>query len=136
MTWHQAVWGYLMAAGLLWLSGKFLFAPGKKGPRKVFSLAYGILFFLLGSMLVLGQLFLEGPAQELANLSDAASLRGEPAPFSDSDKRFAAIWAAFWILFLLVFLVLALTLFIDLVKSRPKLQRRQSPLSPPFRGQS
>lgn len=128
MSWHQAIIGNLFAIFLIGLGIHFLGkgpAVFRNPPSRIhFVRIYGIFFIILGLMLGFAQLFLEEPAQRLADLSDAATLRGEPAPYSLEDRRLAAIWAIFWILFLLVFLALATTAFLDAMGNRKRFKPR------------
>jgi|GEM_PF-4359072 len=126
MTWHQAVIGTCFAVLLVALGIHFLASRQANADRCVFIRAYGIFFVILGGMLGFAQLFLEGPAQRLADLSDAAALRGEPAPFNEEDRRLAALWGGFWILFLKILLGLAFTAFVDALKNRTRRIPRRS----------
>ena len=121
MSWHQAVIGTLIAITLVGLGAWFVF-PFKIpfAISKTLRLLYGIHLFILGIMMLVGQLFLENRAQALADLSDAAANRGEIAHFSKDDMVFAAAWGIFWLCFTLLFISFICLAFWDSMRRARK----------------
>lgn len=118
MSWDQAISGTLIAFVLLGLGGWLLFPA--KFPillSPTLRILYAGHLLLLGSMLGYAQFYLENPAQSLADLSDAATSRGENTVFTPEDLAFAAKWGGFWLVFFLFFLsFLCLALWDVLIK--------------------
>ncbi len=76
------------------------------------------LLLLLGIMLAGDLLFLEVPAQQLADQREAADRQGDAPPLSDADRNFARLYASFFILFLLVLMVVVLFAALDFWATR------------------
>ena len=60
----------------------------------------GIIMLVLGGMLFWGLMFLEVPAQNLADLRDLADERGTEFKFTPEQRTFASTYAKFWLAFL------------------------------------
>lgn len=60
----------------------------------------GIIMLVLGGMLFWGLMFLEVPAQNLADLRDLADERGAEFKFTPEQRSFASTYAKFWLAFL------------------------------------
>ena len=104
MSWDQAVIGTLIALALIGLGGWLLLPSKFPILSPTLRIFYAGHLLLLGFMLAYAQLYLENPAQSLADLSDAANNRGEKAVFTPEDLAFAARWGAFWLAFMLFFI--------------------------------
>ncbi len=105
MTWDQAISGTLIAFVLIGLGGWLLWPSKFPVPlHPAFRILYASHFWVLGLMLAYAQLFLENPAQSLADFSEAADTRGEKPAFTPNDLAFASWWGTFWLVFLLFFL--------------------------------
>lgn len=121
MSWHQAVIGTLIALALIGLGGWFLIPFRLPFPiSRILRALYGFHLLILGLMLGIGQLFLENPAQALADLSDAAASRGEVAHYSKEDLAFAAGWGIFWLCFTLFFVSFMCLAFWDSLRRARK----------------
>lgn len=121
MSWDQAVIGTLIALALIGLGG-WLLLPSKfpillSPTLRIF---YAGHLLLLGFMLAYAQLYLENPAQSLADLSDAANNRGEKTVFTPEDLAFAAKWGAFWLAFMLFFISFLCLALLDVLSKAKK----------------
>lgn len=61
-----------------------------------------MLLLLLGIMLAAALVYLEGPAQRLADEQTAKEQQGDSTPLPPEKRVFAQLYAWFWVLFLLV----------------------------------
>lgn len=110
---------------LIGLGGWFLLPTRIPFPiSRILRVLYGVHLLVMGLMLAVAQLFLENPAQALADLSDAAAIRGEVAPYSREDLAFAAGWGIFWLGFILILVSFICLAFWDsLRRARQKILR-------------
>jgi hypothetical protein len=65
-------------------------------------LVTSLLLFLLGLMLAGALIYLEAPAQQLADIRDAMREQGDAAPLNAEQRMFARVYLIFWIAFLLI----------------------------------
>lgn len=72
-----------------------------------------ILLLLLGVMLAGGMVYLEEPAQRLADNQAAKEQSGDTTPLDPEQKLFARLYGAFWILFLLVLMAVIFLAALD-----------------------
>jgi hypothetical protein len=77
-----------------------------------------LLLLVLALMLAGDLLFLEVPAQQLADQREAAERQDEAPPLSDAQRNFARLYASFFILFLLVLMVVVLFAALDFWATR------------------
>lgn len=132
MSWDQAVIGILIALALIGLGGWLLLPSKFPILSPTLRIFYAGHLLLLGFMLAYAQLYLENPAQSLADLSDAANNRGEKAVFTPEDLAFAARWGAFWLAFMLFFIsFLCLALWDVLSKAKKGFEIKIHPLRIP-----
>ncbi len=134
MSWDQAVIGILIALALIGLGGWLLLPSKFPILSPTLRIFYAGHLLLLGFMLAYAQLYLENPAQSLADLSDAANNRGEKAVFTPEDLAFAARWGAFWLAFMLFFIsFLCLALWDVLSKAKKGFEIKIYPLRIPIK---
>jgi hypothetical protein len=81
-------------------------------------LAGSLLMFLLCGLLAGYLIFLEGPAQQLAEQRAAARARGDEVPLTPAEDLFARFFAGFWVFFLLVLLAVVVLAALDLWATR------------------
>jgi hypothetical protein len=81
-------------------------------------LVTSLLLLLLGIMLAGDLLYLEVPAQQLADQRAALEREGDATPLSAEQSQFARFYASFFILFLLVLLVVVLFAAFDFWATR------------------
>jgi ABC-type Fe3+ transport system permease subunit len=81
-------------------------------------LAGSLLMFLLCVLLAGYLVFLETPAQELAEQRAAARAAGNEAPLTPAEDLFARFFVGFWIVFLLVLLAVVVLAALDLFATR------------------
>jgi hypothetical protein len=144
--WSQIVFGYALVALLVilavtyaWVQIRALRSPHAETPsaesryerarawRRLIST--GLLLVLAGQ-LGIALLFLEGPAQQLADQRDARPRPVEPKPDeprSPEEINFLRIWGGNWVVFLLILLVVLALAGVDLMATRRYAlnQRRQ-----------
>jgi hypothetical protein len=72
-----------------------------------------ILLFLLGVMLAGALVYLEVPAQRLADEQAAKEQQGDTTPLTSESRLFAQIYLWFWVLFLLVLMAVVLLAALD-----------------------
>jgi len=77
-------------------------------------LATSSLLLILAILFVVGHVFLEGPAQQLADESDAVRAAGQEFDLTPEQRSFARIWGWHWIAILLVLFLVLLLAGIDL----------------------
>jgi hypothetical protein len=76
------------------------------------------LLLLLGFLLATAQLYLESPAQQLADERAAQEAAGEKADFTDAQRDFGRLYGGFWIGFLLILMVIVFLAAADLWATR------------------
>jgi hypothetical protein len=76
-------------------------------------LVTSLLLFLLGVMLAGGLIYLESPAQKLADDRDAMRQQGDTAPLDPEQREFARVYLVFWILFLLILMAVIFLAALD-----------------------
>jgi hypothetical protein len=81
-------------------------------------LVMSLLLLLLGIMLAGDLLFLEVPAQQLADQRAALEQQGDSTPLSAEQRSFARFYTSFFILFLLVLMVVVLFAAFDFWATR------------------
>ena len=82
----------------------------------------GLMVLLAGLLAV--SFLLEGPANQLVALGEAAHKRGgEPQPIDPEQQRFFHLWSGFWIVTLLVLLAVIVLAGLDLMAIRRYGQR-------------
>jgi hypothetical protein len=81
-------------------------------------LVTSVLLLVLAVMLTGALLFLEVPAQRLADERAAALGQAEPPPMTAEETHFARFYGSFWVLFLLVLLAIVLLAALDLWSTR------------------
>lgn len=77
-----------------------------------------ILLFLLGVMLAGALVYLEAPAQRLADEQAAREQQGDTTPLAPEQKLFARLYGSFWILFLLVLMAVIFLAALDFWATR------------------
>ncbi|HTU17521.1 MAG TPA: hypothetical protein VMG10_05610 [Gemmataceae bacterium] len=77
-----------------------------------------ILLLLLGVMLAGALVYLEAPAQRLADAQAAKEQQGDTTPLSPEQKPFARLYTAFWILFLLILMAVIFLAALDFWATR------------------
>lgn len=77
-----------------------------------------LLLLALGVMLAAALVYLETPAQQLADQREAQEQQGDSAPLSPEQRPFARFYASYWIVFLLVLMVVVLLAAVDLWATR------------------
>jgi ABC-type Fe3+ transport system permease subunit len=76
------------------------------------------LMFVLALMLAAALLFLEAPAQHLADERAALEGQANPPPLTPQQLPFARFYGVFWIAFLLVLMAIVLLAALDLLATR------------------
>jgi hypothetical protein len=71
------------------------------------------LLFVLGAMLVVDLIYLEVPAQQLADERERVKQQGESPPLDAEQRSFARVYGSFFIFFLLVLMVVVLLAALD-----------------------
>jgi hypothetical protein len=135
VTWPQIVAGSLLVILLVAVSGFFLgrqvqvvrdlrraSLPGEEQRRLRHQtyrrLVTSSLLLLLGFLLATALLFLEGPAQQLADERDALAAAGQKADLSPAQKDFGRLYVGFWIGFLLILMTVLFLAAFDLWATR------------------
>lgn len=77
-----------------------------------------LLMLLLGVMLAGDLIFLEVPAQQLADQRAAMEREADPTPFSPAQRTFARFYAGFFVLFLLVLMAVVFLAALDFWATR------------------
>ena len=136
MRWTQIVFGILLVILLVALAGYYAWRQvqtlrglreAQESPpdeqrylrRRAWRRLFGSLFMVVLAVLLGGMMaFLEKPANELAEFSEAARERGE-APQLDPDQRHFGLLYGYWIIALLLSLLAMLTMaFFDMLATR------------------
>ncbi|HEY7427420.1 MAG TPA: hypothetical protein VH682_24515, partial [Gemmataceae bacterium] len=81
-------------------------------------LLMSLLLFLLGVMLMAALLYLETPAQRLADQREAQEQQGDSPPLSPEQRLFARFYTSFWLVFLLVLMIVVLLAAVDFWATR------------------
>jgi hypothetical protein len=81
-------------------------------------LVTSLLLFLLGVMLTGALVFLEAPAQRLADEQAAREQQGDTTPLDPEQKFFARLYGTFWILFLLILMAVVFLAALDFWATR------------------
>ena len=76
-------------------------------------LVTSLLLLVLGVMLAGALIYLEAPAQQLADHRDAMRQHGDDAPFNEEQRLFARSYLLFWILFLLILMAVIFLAALD-----------------------
>jgi hypothetical protein len=76
------------------------------------------LLFLLGLMLPVALIYLEAPAQKLADERAAMEKAGDSIPLSGEQKAFARYYTLFWIVFLLLLMAVVALAALDFWATR------------------
>jgi len=76
-------------------------------------LVASLLLLLLGFMLALALIYLEAPAQKLAEEQAAKQWQGDTASLDPEQRDFARFYACFWILFLLLLMAVVFLAALD-----------------------
>lgn len=77
-----------------------------------------LLLFLLGVMLAAALIYLEAPAQQLAENRDALRRHGDETPLNPEQKLFARFYTSFWIVFLLILMAVIFLAALDFWATR------------------
>ncbi len=77
-----------------------------------------LLLFLLGVMLAGALIYLEAPAQRLADEQAAKEQQGDTTPLAPEMRKFAQLYAWFWILFLLILMAVVFLAALDYWSTR------------------
>lgn len=77
-----------------------------------------LLLFVLGVMLAGALVYLEAPAQRLADVQEAREQQGDTTPLDPEQKFFARLYGTFWILFLLVLMAVIFLAALDFWATR------------------
>jgi uncharacterized membrane protein YhaH (DUF805 family) len=83
--------------------------------RRLFT---SMLLFVLGIMLAGALIYLENPAQQLADEQTAKEQQGDKTPLAPEQKHFAQLYGYFWILFLLILMLVVFLAAIDYLATR------------------
>jgi ABC-type Fe3+ transport system permease subunit len=81
-------------------------------------LLMSLLLLVLGGMLTTALLYLETPAQRLADQREAQEQQGESPPLNPEQRLFARFYTSFWIVFLLVLMAVVLLAALDFWATR------------------
>jgi hypothetical protein len=76
-------------------------------------LVTSLLLFLLGVMLAAALVYLEAPAQRLAEEQAAKEQQGDTTPLAPEQREFARFYAWFWIFFLLILMAVVFLAALD-----------------------
>lgn len=76
-------------------------------------LVTSLLLFLLGLMLAGALVYLEAPAQRLAEEQTVKERQGDTTPLAPEKREFAQFYAWFWILFLLILMAVVFLAALD-----------------------
>ncbi|MSR32738.1 MAG: hypothetical protein EXR99_14675 [Gemmataceae bacterium] len=85
---------------------------------------------VLSLMLASALVWLEGPAQHLADLRDAADLAGKKLQYSPEQWNFATRYALYWVSFLSLLLLLVLLGGIDAILSLRNFIKKSPKVNP------
>lgn len=136
MTWPQLLAGALLVVLLVAMSGFFLGrqlqvlrdlrrtgAATEDEERRLRRQTYrrlvcSSLLLLLGFLLAAALLFLEAPAQQLADERTAQDAAGQKAELTDAQRDFARLYSAFWVGFLLILMAVVFIAAFDLWATR------------------
>jgi cytochrome c-type biogenesis protein CcmH/NrfG len=136
VSWQQTLFGAVLVAALLFLSifytwrqvlalRRLRLTPDLPADEMSYQrrqawrrLVTCALMFVLAVLLTGALVYLEEPAQRLADARDAAQKAGEPDELSPEDRGFARFYGAFWMIFLLVLMVVVLLAALDLWSTR------------------
>jgi cytochrome bd-type quinol oxidase subunit 2 len=77
-------------------------------------LLMSLLLLLLGLMLTAALVYLEVPAQRLADQREAQEQQGDFTPLDPDQRLFARLYGGFWLVFLLILMVVVLLAAVDL----------------------
>jgi ABC-type Fe3+ transport system permease subunit len=77
-------------------------------------LLMSLLLLLLGGMLTAALVYLEAPAQRLADQREAQEQQGDFSPLSPEQRPFARFYLSFWLVFLLILMAVVLLAALDL----------------------
>ncbi len=78
--------------------------------RRLFT---SMLLLLLGGMLLVDLLFLEVPAQQIAEQQDRLQQEGDAPPLNEEQRSFARVYGWFFVLFLVVLMVVVFMAALD-----------------------
>ncbi len=81
-------------------------------------LVTSLLLLLLGVMLAGALIYLEAPAQRLADEQTAKEQQGDTTPLAPEMRNFARLYAWFWILFLLILMAVVFLAALDYWSTR------------------
>jgi len=81
-------------------------------------LVMSLLLLVLGVIFTAGLVYLETPAQQLADQREAQEQQGDSAPLSPEQRPFARLYLSFWIVFLLLLMAVVLLAAVDLWATR------------------
>lgn len=81
-------------------------------------LVMSLLLLLLGVMLTVGLVYLEGPAHQLAEQRAAQEQQGDSSPLSPEQRPFARLYAVFWLIFLLILMIVVFLAALDMWATR------------------
>jgi hypothetical protein len=126
VSWPQILFGALLVAALLGVAGYYSWrqvqalrllrqAPNLPADEARYSryqiarrLVGCILMVVLAGLLAGVMIYLEGPAQQLAEERGAAHAAGQDPDFTPEEKNFVRLWGGLWIAILLVLLAVVL----------------------------
>lgn len=131
MAWTQIIFGVILVLVLLFVAVLYIvrqivalrwlraaeemaleeraYLHGRARRRLVTSL----LLFVLGVMLAGALIYLEAPAQQLADNRDAMRQQGDATPLDEEQRLFARSYLIFWILFLLILMTVIFLAALD-----------------------
>lgn len=133
MSWHQIVFGVALVVVLLVLAVFYAWrqilllrrVPNSGSDESRFQRSLAVrrlvnsgLMVVLALLLAGALVFLEQPAQDLADQQDARELAGKDTKLAGAEKEFARAYSIYWIAFLLVFLAVVVLAGADLVAIR------------------
>jgi len=81
-------------------------------------LVTSLLLFLLGVMLAGALIYLEAPAQRLAEEQAAKVQEGDTTPLAPEMRKFAQLYGWFWILFMLILMAVVFLAALDYLATR------------------
>lgn len=82
----------------------------RRARRRLFT---SVLMFLLGGMLFVDLMFLEVPAQQLADQQDEVQPNDNPPPLNEEQRSFAHIYGWFFVFFLVVLMIVVFMAALD-----------------------
>jgi hypothetical protein len=142
VSWPQTIAGALLVVLLVGVSGFFLgrqiqtlrdlprLPIPEEEERRLRRQTYrrlvcSSLLLILGFLLATALLFLEGPAQQLADERDALTAAGQKMELTEAQRDFARLWGGFWVVFLILLMTVVFLAGFDLWATRRHALREQ-----------